>query len=88
MTVEQIIEAVRFCYDEEPMNSAGFSSVSDNDNTYMDNIIRSKIGDAVRWICLYAPAELLGGSDETSGTSEQNKTGILVDATNNDLTVA
>ena len=81
MTVEQIIASVRFCYDEEKMDGAAFGNASANDNTYMDNIIKSKIGDAVRWICLYAPAELLGGSDETAGTAAQNATGILVDVT-------
>jgi hypothetical protein len=42
----------------------------------MDNIIKSKIGDAVRWICLYCAPELLGGTD-TTGTS----TGIMADTT-------
>lgn len=76
MTVGDIIKAVRWCYDEEQLNSADFGNASSNDNTYMDNIIKSKIGDAVRWICLYCPAELLGGSD-TQGTD----TGIMKDDT-------
>jgi hypothetical protein len=80
MTVGEIIQAVRWCYDEEQMDSADFGNTSANDNTYMDNIIKSKIGDAVRWICLYSPAELLGGSDEVDGTTPI-QTGILVDAT-------
>ena len=75
MDVEQIIKAVRWCYDEEAQNGASFSSASADDNTLMNNIIKSKIGDALRWICLYAPAELLDGSDEVS-----LDTGILVDA--------
>ena len=74
MTVGEIIQAVRWCYDEEQMDSADFGNASANDNTYMDNIIKSKIGDAVRWICLYCPAELLGGSD-TTGV----QTGIMAD---------
>ena len=76
MTVGEIIKAVRFCYDEEAIDSADFRNASAQDNTYMDNIIKSKIGDAVRWICLYCPAELLGGSD-TQGTD----TGIMKDDT-------
>ena len=93
MTVEEIIKAVRLCYDEEPLNNADFASASANDNTYMDNIIKSKIGDAVRWICLYSPAELLGGTDEPDSTDREHQTpvshptGILVDATDNDLTI-
>lgn len=83
MTVGEIIQAVRWCYDEEQMDGADFHNASSNDNTLMDNIIKSKIGDAVRWICLYSPAELLGGSDETttSGGSTLAATGILVDKT-------
>ena len=80
MTVGEIIKAVRFCYDEEAIDSADFRNASAQDNTYMDNIIKSKIGDAVRWICLYSPAELLGGSDEMNGTTPIS-TGILIDVT-------
>jgi hypothetical protein len=76
MTVEQIIKAVRFCFDEEVSNNASFSSPSAGDISSMNNIIKSKIGDALRWICLYAPAELLEGSDGS------DTTGIMVDETN------
>lgn len=76
MTVGEIIKAVRWCYDEEQIDSADFRNASSNDNTYMDNIIKSKIGDAVRWICLYCPAELLGGTD-----TQNTDTGIMADAT-------
>lgn len=69
MTVENIIKAVRFCYDEEALNAANFGDASSNDNTLMDNIIKSKIGDALRWVCLYAPAELLTGKDGDSATT-------------------
>ena len=78
MTVGEIIQAVRWCYDEEQMDGADFHNASSNDNTLMDNIIKSKIGDAVRWICLYSPAELLGGSDEEDD-GEPVDTGILTD---------
>lgn len=84
MTVGDIIKAVRWCYDEEQLNSAGFGNASANDNTLMDNIIKSKIGDAVRWICLYCAPELLGGSDTkktVGGVEEDVPTGILVDKT-------
>jgi len=85
MTVGEIIKAVRFCYDEEALDNANFNNASAQDNTYMDNIIKSKIGDAVRWICLYSPAELLGGSDETSPAIP---TGILVDVDSPTITAA
>lgn len=76
MTVEQIIKAVRYCFDEEVSNNASFSSPSAGDISSMNNIIKSKIGDALRWICLYAPAELLEGTDESTAT------GIMVDEPN------
>ena len=76
MTVADIIKAVRWCYDEEQMNDVNFGNASSNDNTLMDNIIKSKIGDALRWVCLYAPAELLTGTD-TAGQD----TGIVYEGT-------
>lgn len=76
MSIDDIISAVRFCIDEEATNGASFSNAASGDDTRMNNIIKNKIGDALRWVCLYAPAELLGGTDQT-GTA----TGILVDDT-------
>lgn len=66
MTVENIIKAVRWCIDEEKLNDADFNNASGNDDTYMDNIIMDKIGDAIRWVSLYGPADLLGGTDDES----------------------
>lgn len=63
MTVGKIISAVRWCFDEEAMNGASFGYASSNDSTLMDNIIKAKIGYALRWVCLNAPAEMLTGSD-------------------------
>ena len=89
MSIDDIISAVRFCIDEEKSNGASFANASSGDDTSMNNIIKNKIGDALRWVCLYAPAELLGGSDESittgSGTEQDPTittpvaTGILVD---------
>ena len=85
MTVEQIIEAVRFCIDEEDSNPSSLANVTvlGSDNVLMDNIIKSKIGDALRWICLYAPADMLGGTDEPDTTEQgqtvHHPTGIITD---------
>ena len=91
MSIEDIISAVRYCIDEQATNTTAFGNASANDNTYMDNIIKNKIPDALRWICLYAPAEFLSGTDESittgSGTEQDPTvttpvaTGILVDET-------
>lgn len=78
MLITDIISAVRYCIDEEVTNGSNLSYA--NDNTRMDNIIKAKIGDALRWVCLYAPADLLGGTDDTAQNPVQ--TGILVDVTN------
>lgn len=75
MTVQDIIKQVRFCIDEEPMDGASFHNASADDDVRMNHIIESKIGDAMRWLCVYAPADILGGSDE-----EGRGTGVLVDA--------
>lgn len=86
MKIEDIIKSVRWCIDEEAINVAEIADVSaydyeDGSHTdigLMDNIIRDKIGDALRWVCLYAPSDLLGGSDETVG-GQPKATGIMTD---------
>lgn len=58
---------------DDSFQAASFYDTLVSDNILMNNIIKSKIGDALRWVCLYAPAELLTGNDGSSST------GILVD---------
>lgn len=72
MTIDEIIKAVRYCLDEEALNVGNLADVSNNDNAYMDNIIKAKIGDALRWCCVNAPADKLYGSDK-----EGTDTGII-----------
>lgn len=75
MTVADIIKAVRWCVDEESNNDTSLSSVIDEkDDAYMDNLIRSKIGDAIRWACLVAPAGMLAG-----GAASVNTLGLTQD---------
>jgi len=70
MTIGDIIKAVRWCIDEEAVNAAEIADVSafdyeggaHTDIGLMDNIIKHKILSALRWVCLYAPSEQLGGS--------------------------
>ena len=77
MTVGNIIKAVRWCIDEEAVNAANLADASaygidagvHTDIGLMNNIIRNKIGDAFRWVCLYAPADQLSGSSTSGGGS-------------------
>lgn len=49
-------------------NEDGTATATSTDNGLMNHIIKDKIGDALRWICLYAPSEQLsGGSDGSDG---------------------
>lgn len=68
MSVEEIIKAVRWCIDEESNNTSNI--VDDNEDAYMDNIIRAKIPDALHWIAITATASsVLSGSSETKANS-------------------
>ena len=78
MTLTDIIRSVRLCIDEEAANSSSLAA-TDNDTVLMNHIIEDKMADALRWVCLYAPAELLGGSDEIKDGAAVS-TGILIDA--------
>lgn len=50
MTVGDIIEEVKWCIDHETRED---SKLSDGgEDTYMDNIIRAKINDALRWVAV------------------------------------
>ena len=87
MTVGSIIKAVRWCIDEEAVNMAGIADVSaydfdegtHTDEGLMNNIIRNKIPDALRWVCLYAPAEQLSGGGSTSEEGEEGEDSDSVD---------
>lgn len=69
MTAAEIVSAVRLCFDEEATNDSNLANAANNDDTRMDNIIKSKIGDALTWVCLYSPAELLSGYDGSTGVN-------------------
>lgn len=79
MTVQEIYRRVRWCFDEEALNVGNLSDVSAGDNGLMNNIIKDKIGYALRWICLYAPAEQLSGGG--SSGSDDDGIDIVVDDT-------
>ena len=99
MTVGDIIKAVRWCIDEEAVNASNIADVSafdfdsgtHTDLGMMNNIIRYKIPAALRWVCLYAPAEQLSGTSGSDSGSSSNVIDIIhedaaLSASNNVLT--
>ena len=68
MKVEDIIKAVRWCIDEESNNTSAITD--EKDDLYMDNIIKSKINDALHWIAITAASSsVFAESKKTSDTS-------------------
>ena len=74
MKVSEIIKAVRWCIDEESNNNSDMAdAIDEKDDSYMDNIIKAKINDALRWVCVTAPATLLLGGESKNGINALTK---------------
>ncbi len=68
MSIEEIIKAVRWCIDEESNNTSGITD--EKDDLYMDNIIKSKINDALHWIAITAASSpVLSDSKKVDATT-------------------
>lgn len=68
MKIEDIIKQVRWCIDEESNNTSAITD--ENDDTYMDNIIKSKINDALHWIAITAASSpVLADSKKVDATT-------------------
>lgn len=68
MKVEGIIKAVRWCIDEESNNTSEITD--EKDDLYMDNIIKSKINDALHWIAITAASSpVLSDSKKVDATT-------------------
>lgn len=68
MKVEDIIKAVRWCIDEESNNTSEITD--EKDDLYMDNIIKSKINDALHWIAITAASSpVLSDSRKVDATT-------------------
>ena len=68
MKVEDIIKAVRWCIDEESNNTSEITD--EKDDLYMDNIIKSKINDALHWIAITAASSpVLSDSKKVGSTT-------------------
>ena len=76
MTVDEIIKQVRFCIDEESNNTSSLADVIDEkDDSYMGNIIKAKIPDALHWIAVTATSStVLSNSKETSEKADSSTT--------------
>ncbi len=57
MTIKEIINAVRWSIDDETRTEAAIAD--GGDDVYTDNIIRSKIGDALHWLSVTAPSSII-----------------------------
>lgn len=91
MKVEDIIKAVRWCIDEESNNTSEITD--EKDDLYMDNIIKSKINDALHWIAITAASSsVLSGSEKVvfketaskkvaSENTESGKTDVTTSST-------
>lgn len=70
MKIEDIIKQVRWCIDEESNNTSAIAD--EKDDLYMDNIIKSKINDALHWIAITAASSsVFAESKKTSDTSSK-----------------
>jgi hypothetical protein len=68
MKIEDIIKQVRWCIDEESNNTSAITD--EKDDTYMDNIIKSKINDALHWIAVTAASSpVLADSKKVDATT-------------------
>lgn len=68
MKIEDIIKQVRWCVDEESNNTSEITD--EKDDTYMDNIIKSKINDALHWIAITAASSpVLSDSKKVDATT-------------------
>lgn len=68
MKIEDIIKQVRWCIDEEYNNTSEITD--EKDDTYMDNIIKSKINDALHWIAITAASSpVLADSKKVDATT-------------------
>ena len=68
MKVEDIIKAVRWCIDEESNNTSEITD--EKDDLYIDNIIKSKINDALHWVAITAASSpVLSDSKKVDATT-------------------
>ena len=70
MTIDELIRQVRYCIDEEAFNTSNLDVTTDSDNVMLNNLIKSKIGDAFKWCAMHAPSELLVATSHTDTSKD------------------
>lgn len=78
MTVDEIINKVRFCIDEESNNSSDV--IDEKDDSYMDNIIEDKIPDALHWIAITAASSSVLSCSKDSSKKTDSSTDTKTDS--------
>ncbi len=81
MKIEDIIKQVRWCIDEESDNTSAIPD--EKDDTYMDNIIKSKINDALHWIAITAASSSVFAESKSTSTESSKISVKDYDATKN-----
>lgn len=81
MKIEDIIKQVRWCIDEESNNTSAITD--EKDDTYMDNIIKSKINDALHWIAITAASSSVFAESKDTSTESSKISVEDYDATKN-----
>lgn len=81
MKIEDIIKQVRWCIDEESNNTSAITD--EKDDTYMDNIIKSKINDALHWIAITAASSSVFAESKDTSTESSKISVEDYDATRN-----
>lgn len=91
MTINEIIKEVRWCIDEESNNTSDLAdAIDEKDDSYMDNIIKAKIPDALHWISVTANSSplLSSSSDAKMKTTDAAVTANLtIEAFNQELNI-
>lgn len=81
MKVEDIIKQVRWCIDEESNNTSAITD--EKDDLYMDNIIKSKINDALHWIAITAASSSVFAESKSTSTESSKISAEDYDTTRN-----
>lgn len=85
MTIKEIIKAVRWSIDDETRTEA---AIADNgDDVYTDNIIRSKINDALHWLSVTAPSSAILTDPEKAQQTSTTDDSLKIESYDDDLNI-